>query len=200
MSGGTARVLYLVVCAAPPARQIGELIDELLAEDWDVHTIATETAARWLSDEHITARTGHPLLHRQRHPDEPSTLPRADAVAVVPATFNTISKWATGVNDSLALGILNESLSTDLPIIAAPYAKPALVSHPAYHAHLAVLAGSGVRLTATEEIRPLRDGQPFQWHIVLAALRSALTGDQTGPHATPASGHGASVKQGDTTS
>ena len=81
------------------------------------------------------------------------------------------------------LGILNESLCTDLPIIVAPYAKPALASHPAYHAHLAVLAGSGVRLTATEELRPLRD--PCRSSGTSCSQHCALRSPETRPVLTP---------------
>jgi hypothetical protein len=35
-------------------------------------------------------------------------LPPADAIAVAPATYNTINKWAAGISDTLALGILCE--------------------------------------------------------------------------------------------
>ncbi|PZG13521.1 flavoprotein, partial [Micromonospora craterilacus] len=118
------RLLYLVVCAAPPARHITELVEAVQRDGWDVHVIATETAHTWLPTEQLAAATGQPVSYRQRQPHEPSGLPRADAIAVVPATFNTINKWATGINDSQALGILNESLGADLPIIASPYVKP----------------------------------------------------------------------------
>jgi phosphopantothenoylcysteine synthetase/decarboxylase len=166
------RVLYLVVCAAPPAQRILQLVDALHAEGWSVHVIATATAAGWLPINDLTQRTGHPVLHAQRHPDQPSLLPPADAVAVVPATFNTINKWALGINDSLALGILNETLATDLPIIAALYAKTALTSHPSFAGHLRILADAGVHLTEPEALRPATDGDPFRWTVILDALHS----------------------------
>jgi phosphopantothenoylcysteine synthetase/decarboxylase len=37
-------------------------------------------------------------------------LPRADAVAIAPATFNTINKWVAGISDTFALGLLNEAI------------------------------------------------------------------------------------------
>lgn len=36
-------------------------------------------------------------------------MPPADAIAVASATFNTINKWAAGISDTLALGILCEA-------------------------------------------------------------------------------------------
>jgi phosphopantothenoylcysteine decarboxylase len=38
----------------------------------------------------------------------------------VSATFNVINNWAQGINDTLALGILNEALGADVPVYAFP--------------------------------------------------------------------------------
>jgi len=41
-------------------------------------------------------------------PDEPDELPAADAVVVAPATSHTVSKWAAGITDTFAGGLLRE--------------------------------------------------------------------------------------------
>jgi hypothetical protein len=46
--------------------------------------------------------------------------PKADAIIVAPATYNTISKWAAGVSDTYALGILAEGPDSS----RAPYFPP----------------------------------------------------------------------------
>src|SRR5262249_20483767 len=125
-------VLYLVVCAAPPARQIGELVQLLMEDAWTVCVITTPTAATWIDVEALEHQTGYPVRSEYKRPDDPDVLPKADAVAVAPATFNTINKWAAGISDNLALGILNEAVGLGLPILVSPYAKPALPGHPAY--------------------------------------------------------------------
>lgn len=166
----TVRVLYLVVCAAPPAREIGELIDLLQRRGWSVQVIATPTAAAWIDSNALAHQTGHSVRATPRSPDDPNSLPLADAVVVAPATFNTINKWAGGINDTFALGILNEALGAQLPIVVSPYAKPSLTAHPAFGRSLAALRDAGVHLTDTEAIRPAKDGQPFRWSVVLDAL------------------------------
>jgi hypothetical protein len=45
-----------------------------------------------------------------KHPDEPDVLPPPDAFIIAPATFNTINKLATGISDTLALGLVNEGI------------------------------------------------------------------------------------------
>jgi hypothetical protein len=52
--------------------------------------------------------TGHPVRSEYKHPDEPDVLPPPDAIVVAPATTNTTIKWAAGISDTLALGLLVE--------------------------------------------------------------------------------------------
>ena len=177
----TSGTLYLVTCAAPPCRRITELVDLLHADAWDVHVIATPTALTWLSVSEAEERTGHPVLHKQRHPDEPSVLPLTDAILVAPATFNTINKWANGINDSLALGILNEALGTGIPIVATVYAKAVLTAHPAFDTHLRLLRGAGVRFTDAEALRPTNPDERFRWSSIIDLLRTSLADHDGGP-------------------
>lgn len=44
--------------------------------------------------------------------DRVRSLPHADVILVAPATYNTINKWALGVTDNYALGILAEALDS----------------------------------------------------------------------------------------
>jgi phosphopantothenoylcysteine decarboxylase len=94
---------------------------------------------------------------------------------VAPATFNTINKWATGINDTLALGILNESLGAGIPIVASVYAKAVLTARPAFDARLRLLREAGVRFTDTEAPRPAHPDEPFCWSSVVDLLRISLT-------------------------
>ncbi|SCL69064.1 Flavoprotein [Micromonospora citrea] len=164
------RVLHLVVCAAPPALQIGELVELLKQDGWTVCVIATPTAARWLDQAALTEQTGYPVRSEWRLPGEPDVHPRADAVMVAPATFNTINKWALGISDNLALGILNETIGAGLPIVAFPYAKDALASHPAYGTHLQRLRVAGVNIAAGAPWSLQRRGDTYSWRNVADAL------------------------------
>ena len=171
-ANGSRRVLHLIVCAAPPSQTITELIDLLHADLWDVYVIATPTAMTWIPQLEIEQQIGRPVLHQQRHPNAPKFLPLAHAIAVVPATFNTINAWASGINDTLALSILNESLSAKVSVFASVYAKEALVSHPAFAEHLRLLRSAGVRFTDVEALRPEVPSDPFRWQMVIDILRT----------------------------
>ncbi|MEO3928012.1 flavoprotein [Micromonosporaceae bacterium B7E4] len=170
-------VLYLVVCAAPPVLKIDELIELLMEDGWAVWVIATPTAASWIDREALEHQTGNPVRSERRKPDQPDLLPKADAVLVAPATFNTINKWALGINDTLALGILNEVLGLGLPILVSPYAKEALTTHPAYDRHVRVLSDAGAVLTPPEALRPLTHHNDFQWCRLASELSQLRLGD-----------------------
>ena len=43
-----ARVLYTIVCAAPPALHVQALVSQARQGGWDTCLILTPTAARWL--------------------------------------------------------------------------------------------------------------------------------------------------------
>ncbi|MEV0392909.1 flavoprotein [Polymorphospora rubra] len=166
-----APVLMLVVCAAPPALQIHELVEQVQLDGWTVQVIATPTAMTWIDTDRLAELTDSPVRATARRPDEPKSLPKADAVAVVPATFNTINQWCAGVNNTLALGVLNEALGSRLPIITAPYAKPTLAAHPVFGKNLRLLVDAGVDLLPTEAIRPTSADQPFHWELITQRLK-----------------------------
>ena len=103
----------------------------------------------------LSESTGHIIRYDYKQPDEPDVLPPADAVAVAPATFNTINKWAHGSSDTLALGILNEAIGLSLPIVAVPVPNTALVKHPAFQESIDRLRTWNVRLIFDPERYPL---------------------------------------------
>lgn len=168
------RVLYLVVCAAPPALRIGELVCLLIKQEWTVCVIATPSAAEWIDTPALEQQTGCPVRHEYKRPDDSDTLPRADAILIVPATFNTINKWAAGISDTFALGILNEAIGLRLPVIVVPHAKSTLAAHPAFTENLEKLREWGAHVLPTEVIRrhPIISGDPsgFDWSPVVSTV------------------------------
>jgi phosphopantothenoylcysteine synthetase/decarboxylase len=146
----TGNVLYLIVCACPPARDTAELTKLLQADGWDVCITATPHALDWIDTAELEALTGHPVRSRFRKPDDTDDVPLGDAVLVAPASFNTINQWAAGINDTLALGLLNEALGRDVPVWLVPWANEALTAHPAYAPNLARLAAAGVTILTAD--------------------------------------------------
>ncbi len=145
MSTTKKPVFYIIVCAAPPAQMIHEFVGHIQALEWDVCIIATPQATRWISIPTLEALTGHVVRTDYTLPGEGDPLPKADAMIVLPATFNTINKWAAGIGDTLAVSILCEALGRGTPpIILVPCLKMDLVRHPAFAKSITFLRECGV--------------------------------------------------------
>jgi len=97
--------------------------------------------------------------------------PPANAIAVAPATFNTVNKLAAGIADTLALGLLCEYLALAVPIMLAPNVSPPLARHPQSRRSIAELRTWGVRVL-DEETSPSgpSSGWMQSWRRVLEAL------------------------------
>jgi phosphopantothenoylcysteine decarboxylase len=165
-----ARVLYHVVCAAPPAQAVSEPIGLLQDAGWTVCVIATPRALGWIDSPALAEQTGHLVRDEYQPPDGAESLPRADAIVVAPATFNTINKWVAGISDTFALGLLNEALGLRLPIVVAPYAKSSLAAHPVYERNLRTLSEWGVTVLPNEVIRVGAARDVFDWRPFIEAL------------------------------
>lgn len=114
-SRGRKPFLYVVVCAAGVARDADVLFAAAQDAGWDVGVVATPQGLGFLDAAAVEARTGYPVRSAWRSPGEPRPFPDPDAIAVAPATFNTVNKWAAGIADTLALGILCEAYGQGVP-------------------------------------------------------------------------------------
>ncbi|MFJ4620378.1 flavoprotein [Streptomyces sp. NPDC088812] len=168
--------LYVVVCASGVASDVGKLITAAQGRSWDVGVIATPHGLGFLDTETIQARTGYPVRSAWRTHGEPRPLPPADAIAVAPATCNTINKWAAGISDTLALGILCEAYGMGVPIAALPYLNAAQAAHPAYRQSLDRLREMDVLIGSYEPHPPKAGGgaDRFRWDEALDLLGPRL--------------------------
>ena len=160
-------VLYLVACGAYPAGQLPAFVRDTQAQGWDVCVIATPNGAKFLDEGNIAGLSGHPVRTRYKRPDEPDLLPSPDALVVAPATFNTVNKWAQGISDTLALGLLNEAVGLGLPMIAVPWPNAALAAHPVFIRNVGLLREWGV----TVLLDPARIKRGLAGHLQPAVVR-----------------------------
>ncbi|WP_329163614.1 flavoprotein [Streptomyces anulatus] len=49
-------------------------------------------------------------------PGQPDVWPKADAILVAPATFNTINAWAFGITDKWLVGVVAEGIGKRIPV------------------------------------------------------------------------------------
>jgi len=137
--------LYLVATGAPLTRRIPDGVEAARAHGWVPAVLATVAAGQWLDIDRLAA-LDVPVLAEQRTPGEPKRIPSPDAVAVVPATFNTTNKLAAGIADNHAVSVLCETLGAGVPMVLVPFLKASLAGHPSWLASLAVLRYAGVTL------------------------------------------------------
>jgi phosphopantothenoylcysteine synthetase/decarboxylase len=175
--------LYLVACGGRPAGDLPPFIDRLHQAGWDVCVIATPSALKFMDTDDLARLTGHVVRADYKRPDEPDILPPPDAIVVAPATFNTICKWAHGTSDTLALGVLNEAIGLDLPVVAVPNPSTALAKHPAFLESVERLRSWGVRVLFDPERYPLPTpnmgpaaASLFPWDALMTELVAAVQG------------------------
>ncbi|MGP4103291.1 flavoprotein [Nonomuraea sp. KM90] len=172
----SGQVLYIVVCAAGPAGDVDRLVTMAKDEGWTVQIIATPPALNFIDARQLEQQTGRPVRSQYRNPGEPRS-PRADAIIVAPATFNTINKFAQGIADTYALGILSEAPGLGIPVVVLPFVNSALASRAPFLRSVASLRAEGVRVLLGPgrfEPHPPNSGDSrldtYPWKLALTAL------------------------------
>jgi phosphopantothenoylcysteine synthetase/decarboxylase len=179
-------MLYVIVCAAPPAAEVQDLVKLAQAAGWGVAVTATPEALGFIDAPLLGAITGFPVRHRWREPDEPETVPEANAIVVAPATFNTINRWVAGVTNTVAVGTLCEYLGLDAPIVAVPNVNPPLARHPTFRASLRQLREWGVRVLFDESAP--REARMPPWEEILQEVNRAYEATGWPLRGTPGTG------------
>lgn len=178
-----SRVLYVIVCGAGPAPEVGRLIEQAQTRGWDPHVIATPAALDFLDVDALERQTGHSIRseYAQRGGGGGRSLPHADAIVVAPATYNTINKWALGISDTYALGILAEARGLDIPVVVLPFVNAALAANPSFDRSVESLRALGVRvLFGPGEWEPHQPGtggsriDSYPWHMALDRAEELL--------------------------
>ncbi|HEX4815019.1 MAG TPA: flavoprotein [Nonomuraea sp.] len=139
------KVLYIIVCAAGPAPDVGRLVTLAHHAGWTVQIIATPSALNFIDAQELEKQTGRPVRSQYRKADEPRS-PRADAIVIAPATYNTINKFAQGIADTYALGVLSEAPGLGIPVVILPFVNSALASRAPFQRSIDQLRAEGVRV------------------------------------------------------
>jgi hypothetical protein len=178
VSSSTARgVLYVIVCAAGVATDVAKLIAAAQERGWGTWLVPTPSAVDFIDVPALEELTGHTIRARYRQPGEGGKLPPADAIIVAPATYNTINKWAAGISDTFALGLLAELTPVGIPIAVLPFVNASLAANRAFIRSVAELREAGVTVLLGEGgFIPHPAGQggtrvaTFPWKIALDAI------------------------------
>jgi phosphopantothenoylcysteine synthetase/decarboxylase len=168
-----ARVLTVIVCGAGPASEVGQLVKLAQEHGWTVQVVTTPAALDFIDVAAIKAQTGSPVRSQYRKPGENRSRP-ADAIIVAPATYNTINKWAQGISDTYALGILAETTALGMPIVVLPFVNSALAARAPFRRNVEELRREGVHILlgygGVEPHEPHTGGEliaNYPWHLAL---------------------------------
>jgi phosphopantothenoylcysteine synthetase/decarboxylase len=167
------RVLTIVACGAGPAAAISTCVKLAQDRGWTVQVIATPAALEFFDAAAIADQAGSPVRSQYAKPGTPRSL-IPDAVLVAPATYNTINKWAQGISDTYALGILAEATGQGVPIVVLPFVNTALADRAPFRRSVESLRAEGVRILlgpAGFQPHPPRTGEGlidgYPWHLGL---------------------------------
>lgn len=168
------KTVYLIASAAPPVLTIHHGINTLKDAGWTPCLILTPMAATWVDTDALADLCDGLIRIHPRLPQESDPLPPADAILAAPVTFNTLNKWAAGISDTLALGLLNEALGQDLPVTAVPCIKDTLQRHPAYAKSVQLLRDLGVDLIGDHVLNRNAHGDlGLRWNVLAEVLTSS---------------------------
>ena len=174
-------VLYIATCATPAAAHIGKLVDLAQQAGWTTCVLVTPNALNFVDVPALEQRTGFPVRCHYRRPEEPSPFPKADAMILAGASFNTLNKWAQGITDTLVLSTVAEAVGLNIPVVLLPFFNDALGKHPAWRRSVATLREMGVTVLVSPEIyephpasRSSEVLQHYPWRMALEAIAERL--------------------------
>jgi len=167
------RVLTIVACGAGPATAIGTCVKLAQDRGWAVQVVATPAALDFFDQQAIADQSGSPVRSQYAKPGAPrSRVP--DAILVAPATYNTTCKWAHGISDTYALGVLAEATGLGVPIVVLPFVNTALASRAPFRRSVESLRAEGVKILLGPggfQPHPPRTGEglidSYPWHLGL---------------------------------
>jgi hypothetical protein len=173
-------VLTIVTCGAGPAAAIGTCVKLAQDRGWTIQVIATPAALEFFDAAAIADQTGSPVRSQYANPGAlRSQVP--DAILVAPATYNTINKWAQGISDTYALGVLAETTGLGVPTIVVPFVNTALAGRAPFGRSVESLRAEGVRILLGPggfQPHPPRTGgsliASYPWYLGLDEAERAL--------------------------
>jgi phosphopantothenoylcysteine decarboxylase / phosphopantothenate---cysteine ligase len=184
------RRIVLAVCGSIAAVKAVELARELIRHAADVVPVMSSSATRILHPDALQFATGHaPIVkltgaveHIAFLGDVPG---KADLLLVAPATANTVSKMAMGIDDGPVTTCATVAFGTRTPIVVAPAMHEAMLGHPVVSHHADTLRRLGVTW-----VEPLREEKKAKLADVEEIVEAVLHRLANSPPSRPGAGPG----------
>lgn len=137
--------IVLCITGSVAAYRAVELARLLMRHGGTVRCVLTPSAAELITPQYMTWATGHPAMVSLGGDMEHISLAdrhNTDLILVYPATANTISKMACGIDDTAVSTILTTALGSGMPILVCPAMHDSLYVNPAVRRNIEFLERS----------------------------------------------------------
>jgi phosphopantothenoylcysteine decarboxylase / phosphopantothenate---cysteine ligase len=149
------RRILVGISGSIAAIEVPRIVRELIRHGADVRAVMSPEATRLVTAETVEFATGHPpivqLTGQVEHVTELGPgAGRADLYLIAPATANTISKIAHGIDDTPVTSFASVALGGKVPMMIAPAMHAHMGLNPAIQENLEKLRGWGVEVIASK--------------------------------------------------
>ncbi|HEV2316403.1 MAG TPA: bifunctional phosphopantothenoylcysteine decarboxylase/phosphopantothenate--cysteine ligase CoaBC [Thermoplasmata archaeon] len=153
----TGRRIVLAVTGSIAAVEVPRIARELIRHGAEVRAVMSPDAARIITPEALHFATGSaPVLALSGEVEHVSLLGpgegQADLLLIAPATANTISKVAHGIDDTVVTSFASVALGGGVPVLVAPAMHAHMASNPAVAENLERLRRWGVGIIASQSV------------------------------------------------
>jgi phosphopantothenoylcysteine decarboxylase / phosphopantothenate---cysteine ligase len=143
------RRILVGVSGSIAAVEVPRIVRELIRHGAEVRAVMSPEATRIVTADALQFATGHPPVTQLTGDVEHVTLlgpgeGQADLYLIAPATANTISKIAHGIDDTPVTSFASVALGGGVPMMIAPAMHANMARNPAVEESLAKLRGWGV--------------------------------------------------------
>ncbi|MGB9714080.1 MAG: bifunctional phosphopantothenoylcysteine decarboxylase/phosphopantothenate--cysteine ligase CoaBC [Candidatus Bathyarchaeales archaeon] len=171
--------IVLCITGSVAAVQCPEIARALMRHGAEVFAVMSPAAQKLIHPHLMEWATGNAVVTELTGKIEHVALvgvreARADLVLVAPATANTISKIACGIDDTTVTSVISTAFGSNTPIIIVPAMHESMYNHPILNEHIKKLKALGI-----EFVGPRIDEGKAKiaqtWEIVEAVIRKLAT-------------------------
>jgi phosphopantothenoylcysteine decarboxylase/phosphopantothenate--cysteine ligase len=144
------------ICGSVGSVKSPELARDLMRNGAEVYVFMTEAAQKLISPSLMEWATGNSVVTELTGAIEhvafgSGDTESADLILIAPATANTISKMALGIDDTPVTTLATTAIGARIPVVVVPAMHGSMYQHPAVIENLKKLEAMGVTLVQPEE-------------------------------------------------
>ena len=144
------KLVVLCVTGSVAAVRSPEIARELMRRGAEVYAVMSQTAQKIIHPYLMEWATGNPVVTELTGKIEHVALvgerpEKADLVIIAPATANTISKIAVGIDDTTVTSVASTAMGSETPIMIVPAMHQSMYKHPILEENIQKLKALGIQ-------------------------------------------------------